>query len=335
MKVEFNGSAQPRLRTQARNRPNSFQTWSQFLYRLSTILDVEGTAIITPLYNDYDELLGYYPILPSQCEVREFEGVPYLRYQFATGKVGAIEWERVGILTRHQYRSDFFGTDNRALIPTMDLINIERQGITEAVKNGATYRFMAKMTNFAKPTDLAKEQKNFSEMAFKSENKGMLLFPSTYEDIKQINSQPYKVDAQEQEYIRTNIYNYFGVNEDILQNKAYGNQWSAFYEGAVEPFAIQLSEVLTAMTYTNQEQNTGNFIIVTANRLQYMTVQEKLNVTTQLTDRGILNRDEAREIWQLAPLPNGMGKEYVIRGEYKNAEEVQSDNTAGEQSKED
>ena len=43
---------------------------------------------------------------------------------------------------------------------------------------------------------------------------------------------------------------------------------------------------------------------------------EKLNVSAQMADRGIMNRDEIREIWNLPPLPNGEGEAYTIRGEY-------------------
>ena len=39
LKIVTQGSAQIALSRQIRSRPNSFQTWSQFLYRLSTILD--------------------------------------------------------------------------------------------------------------------------------------------------------------------------------------------------------------------------------------------------------------------------------------------------------
>ena len=52
-----------------------------------------------------------------------------------------------------------------------------------------------------------------------------------------------------------------------------------------------------------------------------MSNQEKLNVSAQLADRGILNRDEVREIWNLPPLPDGEGQAYIIRGEYWNANE--------------
>ena len=61
-----------------------------------------------------------------------------------------------------------------------------------------------------------------------------------------------------------------------------------------------------------------------------MTNADKLNVSAQMADRGIMNRDEIREIWNLPPLPNGEGKRYTIRGEYyftdeKQEQEVKND----------
>ena len=143
-----------------------------------------------------------------------------------------------------------------------------------------------------------------------------MLFPNTYSDIQQIKSSPFVADAGQMELVRKNVFDYFGVNEDILQNKAYGDAWSAFYEGAIEPFAIQFSDVVTKMLFTERERASGSFLMATANRLQYMSNAEKLNVSAQMADRGIMNRDEIREIWNLPPLPNGQGQAYTIRGEY-------------------
>ena len=102
----------------------------------------------------------------------------------------------------------------------------------------------------------------------------------------------------------------------MLQNRAYGDAWSAFYEGKIEPFAIQFSDVATKMLFTERERSGGTLLIATANRLQYMSNTEKLNVSAQMADRGIMNLDEIREIWNLPPLPNGQGQAYTIRGEY-------------------
>ena len=122
--------------------------------------------------------------------------------------------------------------------------------------------------------------------------------------------------ADEMERINTNVFNYFGTNEDVLQNRAYGDAWSAFYEGKIEPFAIQFSDVATKMLFTERERAGGTLLMATANRLQYMSNTEKLNVSAQMADRGIMNRDEIREIWNLPPLPDGQGQAYTIRGEY-------------------
>lgn len=323
LKVEIMGQAKPALQNKLKHGPNQFQTWAQFLYRLSTILDVHNTAFICPIFDQFGEVSGIYVPLPSRCEVVQYGDVPYLRYQFSHGVTAAIELDACGIMTKFQLRSDLFGENNSALLPTMELVHIQNQGIKEGVKSAASYRFYAQVNNFSKNSDLAQERKRFSEENFSkdAEAGGILLFPNTYTNINQVKAEPWIIDDKQMEYIRSSVFEYFMVNEDILENKAYGDKWTAFYEGAIEPFAIQFSEVVTRMLFTFLEQSRDNKVMATANRLQYMSNQEKLNVSAQLADRGILNRDEIREIWNLPPLPDGEGQEYIIRGEYYNASE--------------
>lgn len=321
LKVEIMGSARPALHSKMKHAPNQFQTWDQFLYRLSTILDIHNTAFIVPVYDEYGEPSGVYTPLPNHCEIVQFDDTPYLRYTFGWGEKAAIEFDYCGIMTKFQYRNDFFGETNRALYTTMDLISIQNQGIEEGVKSAASYRFMAKVGNFVKDDDLAKERKRFTAANFArdAEGGGLLLFPNTYNDIKQIDVKPWVVDADQMSAIKSNVFTYFGVNEDVLENKAYGDSWAAFYEGAIEPFAIQFSEVMTKMLFTLREQTQGNFVMATANRLQYMTNADKLNVSAQLLDRGIISINDAREIWNLPPVEGGDAR--IIRGEYYNADE--------------
>lgn len=319
LKVDVLGSAKPALRNKLRHGPNQFQTWSQFLYRLSTILDIHNTAFITPVYDELGEVSGIYCPLPHKCEVVQFNGVPFLRYQFSFGEHAAIELESCGIMTKYQYKDDFFGETNKALLPTMDLIHIQNQGIQEGVKSAATYRFMAQLSNFSKAEDLKKERLRFTEenLASDSDGGGLLLFPNTYSNIQQISAKPFTADAEQMKLIKDNVFEYFGVNEDVLENKAFGDSWSAFYEGAIEPFAIQFSEVMTRMLFTFREQSQGNGVMATSNRLQYLSNRDKLDVSAQLLDRGIMSINDVREIWNLPPVEGG--DERIIRGEYYNA----------------
>ena len=329
--VTVSGSAKPALQVKLRHGPNEIQTWSQFLYRLATILYVHNTAFIVPVFDEYGEVSGVYPALPEKCEVIAYgEDQRYwLRYQFHWGEWADIEMESCGILTRFQYRSDLFGESNRALLPTMDLIDIQKQGIQEGVKSAATYRFMASLTNFSKAEDLAKERQRFTEENFTRDakaNGGILLFPNTYKDVKQVETKPFVADADTMKVIQDSVNKYFGVNEDVLENKAYGDAWAAFYEGVVEPFAIQFSEVMTRMLFTFREQSQGNAVMATANRLQYMTNADKLNVSAQMLDRGIMSINDVREIWQLPPVEGGDVR--IVRGEYYNADQKVSEDNA-------
>ena len=325
LRVEMSGAARPVMQSKMKHAPNEFQTWGQFLYRLSTILDVHNTAFIAPVFDRYGEPSGIFAPLPERCEIVQFSDTPYLRYKFNGSDPAAIELENCGILTKFQYRDDFMGESNHALYPTLDLINIQNQGIQEGVKSAASYRFWAQLSNFTKAEDLAKERKRFTRENFSSEadGGGMLLFPNTYTNINQVKSDPWVVDADEMKAIRASVYEYFGVNEDVLENKAYGDAWSAFYEGAIEPFSIQFSDVLTKMLFTLREQTQGNRVTATANRLQYMSNKDKLEVSAQLLDRGIMSINDVREIWNLPPVDGGDVR--VIRGEYKNTDEQLSE----------
>jgi len=315
LEIKIDGAAQPRLQTMLKKRPNQYQTWSQFIYRTSTILDMQNTVFFVPILGPDGTILGIWNALPSQCVIKEDKtGREWLEYKFSTGDVGAVELDRCGIMTKHQYRSDFFGESNRALDATMDLIDMERQGIKEAIKSSASFRFMARLTNWKDPDDLAVEQKNFTERNFAEDAGPFLLFPNTYDSVQQITSKPYTVPTDELKMIQTNVCNYFGVHEDIIQNKASGNVLDGFYDGGIEPFAIQMGEVMTFMLFTNTEIGHGARVHVTANRLQYMSTGDKVNFIAQLSDRGFITINEGRELLNYTPIEGG--DRLPIRGEY-------------------
>ena len=71
---------------------------------------------------------------------------------------------------------------------------------------------------------------------------------------------------------------------------------------------------MTVMTYSQNELTRKNSIAWTSNRLQYMSNTDKLNVSSQMFDRGVLSLNDIMDIWQLPHVPDG-DKRY-IRKEY-------------------
>lgn len=335
LKPEFTGNAYKSLERRMQYKPNDYMDTTKFLYRLATILSVNTTAFIIPLYNeDYVTIRGYYPLLPQQTELIDVGGEAWLRYTFGNGEKAAIEFSRVGVLTQYQFKNDFFGDGNAPLMSTLSLMDIQKQGMEEAIKQSANIRFMAKLGQTMRPEDIKKERDRFSADNLSADNaSGMMMFDAKYSDVKQIDSKPFIIDSEQMNHIKTNVFNYFGVSEDIIQNKFTEDNWNAFYEGKIEPFSLQLGLVMTNMTFTDNEVAHGNEIMFTSNRLQYASNATKLQVSTQLFDRGILSTNQVMEIWNMQPVEDGddryIRKEYGKVGEEDAGEEESGVSSVG------
>ena len=203
LKPEFTGSAYPSLAKRMQFKPNPYMDTTKFLYRLATILKVNTTAFILPLYDkDMRTIVGYYPLLPQSTEVVQAHGEPWLRYSFANGERAAIELSQVGVMTQYQYKSDFFGDGNGPLMPTLQLMDIQKQGMEEAVKQSASIRFMAKLGQTLRPEDITAERDRFSQENLSSDNRsGVMMFDAKYSDVQQIDSKPFIIDDKQMEQI--------------------------------------------------------------------------------------------------------------------------------------
>ena len=325
LQYRMTGTARPKLYTATKTEPNPWYTWPQFLERCSNIYDIQNNLFIVPVLDKTGEVTGFFPVLPSSCEVVNHGGVPYLKYNFMNGKKRSMELSRCAVITKHQLNDDFFGEKNTALDPTMQLVNMVNQGIMEGVKNGATFRFMAQLTGKAFDEDLRKERERFDKNNFQSGGGGLLLFGNQMTNIQQLKQDGYKIEAEQMRLIQTSVENYFGVPESVIRNEATGDVLDGFFNGSIEPFAIKLSTALTRMVFTERERNNGNEILFTANRLQYMNISAKISMAQQLGDRGVLTIDEIRELFNYAPLPDGAGQYTPIRGEYKNVQDKEDE----------
>lgn len=315
LKPEIKGPGNQKLERTLQFKPNRIMDAKKYLYRLATVYMTDNTAFVAPLYDNFFEIIGFYPLLTSKCRIVDYDKKRYLRYDFGNGQHGSVELENVGIMNQFQYRDELFGESNACMRPTMDLMNVQNQGIIEGIKNGASIRFLAKLANSLKDKTIAEERKRFIEDNLTvTNNGGVMMYDTKYEDVKVIDSKPFIVNPMQMSQIKENVFTYFGTNEKILQNNFTSDEWNAYYEGKIEPFAIEASLVHTNMVFSEREVAHGNQIMFTANRLQYLTNSEKLNTVTQLFDRGFMTHNQGLEIFNMSPVENG-DKRY-IRKEY-------------------
>lgn len=315
LKPDVSGSAQPVASRALAQQPNPWMTTPQFIKRVWTMLQVNDTALIVPMLSDDGATItGYYPILPGQCTAYDVDGALWLMLTFPTGDETLVEWSRVGVMTRHQYRSDLFGDGTNVLQPTLELMHAQNEAEQAAIKQGAAIRFIGKLSQNRNDGDRDKARKEFNAQLSADNAGGIAVYDKIFSDVEQVTPQSYTVDAAQMERIEKSAYRFFGSNEDIVMNKADEDTFNSFYEGRIEPFAVQLGFVVTSMTYTANEIAHGNSVMFSANRLEFASNTTKLNVAVALFDRGIWNGNQVADVFQSAHYEGG--ERHVIRGEY-------------------
>ena len=320
LEPEITGNSKPSIVRLFRTTPNTMMTWPQFLARIATVVENDNTAAVIPAYaSDMQTVVGLFPLKFEIAEVLEVGGEPWIRFYLASGEKIAIELSEVCLITRFQYLSDYFGTDG-GLESTLKLIQAQDEAQENAIRNGASIRFIGALSGQVREEDMKKKRERFISDNLTVENEsGLMLYDQTFQDIRQVDSKNYTIDPSEMERIQRNVFNYFGTNENILQNSYDENQWAAYYEGKVEPFAVQLGEGLTKMLFTPRER-INNKITFSSSRLAYSSNASKRNMIRDMLDRGVLTINQALEILQLPPVEDGDVR--ILRGEYINAKSV-------------
>lgn len=315
------GSAKPRIARAIETSPNQFMSWPKFLARCATIYYNENNLFIVPAFKPgTDTVVGIYPLKPNYAEVVEHAGEPWYIFYMANGKRMAIECKLVCLLTRFQYKSDWFGSEN-ILGSTLGLLRAQEDAQETAMKNSANIRFVAAVNGQVREDELKAKVDRFSEDYLNAENNrsGIAAYDATIKELKQVEPYNWTIPSDEMARIRDDVFFYFGMNESILTNQYDENEWSAFYEGVIEPFAVQLGEGLSQMLYTMRERP-NNAIEFSASRLQYSSNATKRNMNKDMLDRGVYTINDALEVLQMPPRPDG--DVYILRGEYKVAHDI-------------
>jgi hypothetical protein len=246
--------------------------------------------------------------------VVDFGGEYWLRWTTPDGDTRAVELKYVAIVNRFQYVSDWFG-DGNILASTLSMLKAQEEAQKQSINDSAQIRYIGQLQGQVREEDMRAKRDRFYEDNLSGENStSLMLYDNTFLSIEQIKAQNWTIPSEEMERIENNVFDYFGINRRILQNNYDENAWDAFYEGCIEPFALALGEAMTQATFTMRERP-ANGIMFSSNRLEYAAASSKRNINKDMTDRGIMTLNEAREILQLPPIDGG--DVFILRGEYK------------------
>lgn len=292
------------------HKPNPIMNSYDFLYKVTSNLYSNSNAFIYIHRNQIGIVQGFYPLLANNYQLYENErGEIFLEFNFMNGKVYMLPYLELIHLRLFYNKNDIFGTLDNVLRTDLETAHTSSEGIKNAIKTSTTLKGILKFTNaMLKNKDIQEAKDRFVNDYINLENESGIASLDGKAEFQEINLKPITLDAEQLKMVNYNIYDYFGISESIVKNSFKTDEWNAFYEGIVEPRAIQMGHEFTNKLFNTNAIKDGNQIIFSTNRLMYATLDSKVNLLKNCAAYGMIKTDEAREILGLAPLGGAEGE---------------------------
>ena len=295
------------------NEPNLIMTKYDFIYKTISMLYTDSNAFIYIAKDKEGMITGFYPVLALNYNLLEdVTGTIYLQFQFINGKTYTIPYLELIHLRLFYNKHDIFGTGNKVLKTDLETAHTASEGIKNAIKTSNNLKGILKYTNsMLKEEDIKQNKEAFVRDFLNLENESGIAAIDGKADFEAISLKPITLDKEQLEQVNYNIFDYFGISENIVRNKFNAVEWNAFFEGVIEPRAMQMGEAFTNKIFSHQARKEGHKIIFSVNRLQYASLDNKISLIKVAGSYGLLTKDDGREILDMTPLGGEEGKKIL------------------------
>lgn len=294
-------------------QPNPLTTAYKFYYRLAAQYKLYNNAFIFPVWDEFTgKLQAMYNINAQEIKLLEYQGELYLKFRFYNGKTYTFPYTDIIHIGSMFADNELFGSSNEAILPVLKTADTFNQSMGKFAELVAVVRGILKVAASTKTEDLKARRDDFIRDNLKMENNGagVIVTDNKY-DYTPIQDKQTPLPQGQLQYIKTEIYDYLGTNENIVQNKATPDQEDDFYDGEIKPFYMQLEQAFTNCFFTRKERGFGNEIVAEGNKLQYAKLSDKLAAVKYLSEIGGLMLDQALVTLGFPPIGGEEGKRRV------------------------
>lgn len=304
-------------------QPNPQTTAYKFYYRLAAQYKLYNNAFIYPVWGINGKLEALYNINAQEIQLLEYQGELFCKFHFYNGKFYTFPYADFIHIGSMFADNDIFGSNNAAIFPVLQTANTFNQSMSKFAELVAIVRGILKVQASTKTEDLKARRDDFVRDNLKMENNGAgIIVTDNKYDYSPITDKQTPIPQGQLTYIKGEIYDYFGTNEAIVQNKATAEQEDDFYEGEVKPFLMQIQQAFTNCFFSKKERGFGNEIVAEGNKLQYAKLSDKLSAVKYLSEIGGLMLDQALTTLGFPPIGGEEGKRRVQTLNMVNAEKA-------------
>ena len=295
------------------NQPNAIMSKFDFIYKIISNLYTDSNSFVYIAKDRDGFITGFYPILALNYDLlQDTKNRIFLKFKFVNGQTYTIPYIELIHLRLFYNKNDIFGTGNKVLKTDIETSVTSSEGIKNAIKTANNLKGILKYTNsMLKEKDIKDNKENFVNDFLNLENESGIAALDAKAEFQEVKMNPITLDKEQLEQVNYNIFDYFGISEKIVRNNFNSVEWNAFFEGVIEPRAIQMSDAFTSKIFTQKARKDGHKIVFTTNRLQYASLDQKINLIKVAGGFGLLTKDDGREILDMTPLGGEEGAKII------------------------
>lgn len=312
----------------ALRNPNLLMTTTDFIEKIVWQLYFNYNSFVYPLWEN-GKLVSLFPLQPKQVDfIQDKTGRIFVKLTFANDYESILPYEDV-IHIRYNYSvNEFMGgndlgqPDHKALLQSLELNDTLLNGVGKALKSSFAINGIVKYNTMIDSGKMEEEIKKL-ETRLKNNESGLMGMDIKGEYI------PFKreiqlVDEGTLKFVDEKILRNFGVPVSILTGDYTKEQYEAFFQKTIEPLIISISQAFTKAIFSNRESfGFGHEIIFYHDKLDFMSMNEKANVATLLSNTGSITVDELRYMFGLPPCEDEeLGSTPVMSKNFGNAQSV-------------
>jgi HK97 family phage portal protein len=306
-------------------RPNNYMTAADFLEKITILLELNKNVFIYPAYymtkGGERHYTGLYPLKPCAASyLNDDKGALYINLKFANGyevtlpNDSIIHWRKDYGVNDYFGGGMFGGNDNAGLLSMLERYDELTQGIAKALKCSCQINGIVTVNTYLDDEKLEADRKNFQNKV--ANNEDGILFADNSMQYTPLTRDIKLVDAETLKFFYDTILRANGCSLAILNGDYTKAQKEAYYEHALEADIKSLGQAISRVIFSDREASYGNEIVLYPNSIVFMSMENKIAFAQIASPAGHIMKDEFRELFGYAPLPDGQGQ--VISQGYNN-----------------
>lgn len=275
--------------------PNSYQVPMIFWVKVVEEMMYNRYAFVVPKYSESGELSELH-ILDNYTNMRVDN--KFIEYTIGTKY---FKLNRSNILIFENPKFVALNTINSVIKLIDENLNLIESQIATATHVNAILELPYKINDKSS----ALRAKKRIDSIFETATKGGVGYLEKDEKLSTLSKSINSMNTETIDFLKDQLYNAYGLNEDLFNCNYTEAQWQAYYHAVLHPLITVIEQELNLKLLSKTARTQGHKILFKLKDPSLLSLKDYAAAGFQLKYSGILNADEIREIKDYEPYDGG------------------------------